>query len=305
LSKSTIKKGIRLDIQRYFCNSCKTSFSSKRRPKKLEKSIFKQYVYKRQTLKDLSQKYNKTIQWVHYKIKEYEPQIKVHKPRPVNLVCDATFYGKRRDKLGTLVFMDSSTYEILIWKHIQKERVDDYKYLLQELLNLGYTIQSITVDGKRGLFNVFKDYPTQMCQFHQKRIIQRYITMHPKLEASIELKKLMSRLKYSNETRFTKALDNWYLKYKDFLSEVTFHTNSGKNSYTHKKLISAYRSIRANLKYLFTYKNYKELSLPNTTNLIEGGVFSPLKILIKIHRGLSKSLKLKIVDDYLVSHKKK
>ena len=37
---------------------------------------------------------------------------------------------------------------------------------------------------------------------------------------------------------------------------------------------------------------------------LEGGVFSPLKILIKIHRGLSKNLKLKIVDDYLVSPEK-
>lgn len=45
--------------------------------------------------------------------------------------------------------------------------------------------------------------------------------------------------------------------------------------------------------------------MSNTTNLIEGGVFSPLKILIKIHRGLSKSLKHKIVDDYLLNYKKK
>lgn len=52
------------------------------------------------------------------------------------------------------------------------------------------------------------------------------------------------------------------------------------------------------------YKSAKG-SIPNTTNLIEGGVFSPLKVLIKIHRGLSKSLELKIVDDYLVSYKKK
>ena len=103
--------------------------------------------------------------------------------------------------------MDSITYEILIWKHIQTERVDDYKYLLTELLNLGYTILSATVDGKRGVFNVFKDYPVQMCHFHQKRIIQRYITLHPKLEASQELKKIMTRLKYSDENRFTKALD--------------------------------------------------------------------------------------------------
>ena len=47
--------------------------------------------------------------------------------------------------------MDSITYEILIWKHIQTERVDDYKYLLIELLALGYTILSVTIDGKRGV----------------------------------------------------------------------------------------------------------------------------------------------------------
>ena len=52
-------------------------------------------------------------------------------------------------------------------------------------------------------------------------------------------------------------------------------------------------------------QKHKKLNLTNTTNLIEGGVFSPLKILIKIHRGLSKNLKLKIADDYLVSYKKR
>jgi hypothetical protein len=134
------------------------------------------------------------------------------------LVCDATFYGRRRDKLGTLVFMDSVTYEILIWKHIQSEKVADYKYLLNELLGLGYEILSVTIDGKRGVSNIFKDYPVQMCHFHQKRIVQRYITLNPKLEASQKLKKIMSRLKYSDEVRFTRTLDIWHLQYRDFLN---------------------------------------------------------------------------------------
>lgn len=145
-----------------------------------------------------------------------------------------------------------------------------------------------------------------MCPFHQKRIVQRYIiTLHPKLEASQKLQKIMSRLKYSNKTRFTRALDIWYLQYKSFLEEKTLHAHSGKSSFTHKKLVAAYRSVRRNLPLLFTYKNHKHLSMFNTTNLIEGGVFSPLKILIKIHRGLSKRLKLKIVDDYLLTYRKK
>lgn len=43
--------------------------------------------------------------------------LSMHQLRIV-LVCDATFYGKRKDKLGTLVFKDADSKEILIWKHI-------------------------------------------------------------------------------------------------------------------------------------------------------------------------------------------
>jgi hypothetical protein len=58
-----------------------------------------------------------------------------------------------------------------------------------------------------------------MCHFHQKKIIQRYITMNPKLQASKDLKKIMTRLTQTNEKNFTEKLDNWYEKYKLFLEE--------------------------------------------------------------------------------------
>lgn len=132
-------------------------------------------------MQDLSAKYNRSLPWTKKQISEYEPIEKVHNPREVVLVCDATFYGKRKGKLGTLVFKDADSKEILIWKHIQSEKIDDYKYLLQELINLGYKIKSITIDGKRGSYKAFEDYPVQMCHFHQKKIIQRYITKYPKL----------------------------------------------------------------------------------------------------------------------------
>ncbi len=194
--------------------------------------------------------------------------------------------------------------EVLIWKHIESETLKSYKYLLNELNELGYTINSITIDGKRGLYKAFEDYPVQMCHFHQKRIIQRYITKHPKLQASKDLQKIMNRLTSTNETIFTKKLDAWHEIYQDFLAEKTLNENTGKESFTHAKLVSAYRSLRTNLPYLFTYKRYKHLHVHNTTNSLDGGVFSPMKMLIKIHRGLNKSLKLKMVDDYLVREKK-
>ena len=163
-SKDVIKKGKRRGIIRYFCNNCKQSFSSKRRPNKIPEIIFKKYIKRRQILKDLAQDYNRSIPWIRDKIREYEPPEKVHNPRPVVIVCDATYYGKRKDKLGTLVFKDITQNEILIWKHIEHETVEDYKQLLNHLVFLGYTINAIIIDGFKGLYKAFRDYPIQFCQ---------------------------------------------------------------------------------------------------------------------------------------------
>jgi len=235
---------------------------------------------------------------------EYIVDVKVHRPRAVNLVCDATFYGKRKDKLGTLVFKDVASKEILIWKHIESETIKDYKYLKEVLLSLGYNIQSATLDGKRGLTKAFKDIPIQMCHFHQKKIVQRYITMRPKLEASKALKKIVSRLTQTTEKNFTQKLDDWHETYKDFLDEKSVSSTTGELHYTHPRIRAAYRSLRTNLPYLFTYKKYKYLSISNTTNALEGGVFSHMKNMITLHRGLSKSMKINLVDYYLVNYQK-
>ncbi|WP_416385452.1 IS256 family transposase, variant Zn-binding type [Sulfurimonas sp.] len=304
-SKKTKKNGELGGIQRYKCSSCNSYFSSKRRPDKLQEIIFKKYIYKRQTLSDLAEEYKKSSRWIQKQIFEYEPNIKYHKPRAIVLICDATFYGKRKDKLGTLVFKDDITKEILLSKHIQSELSADYKLLLNQLLELGYTVLSVTIDGKRGLQKVFKDFPLQMCHFHQAKTVRRYITKRPRLQAGKDLKKIMYRLTQTNEKKFTKKLDEWYETYKNFIEEKSINNDTGKSYYTHQKVRAAYRSLRANLSYLFTRNKYKNFKIPNTTNTLDGGTFSPLKILIKIHRGLSKSLKLKMVDDYLLNYKKK
>jgi hypothetical protein len=50
---------------------------------------------------------------------EYIVDAKVHNPRAINLICDATFYGKRKDKFGTLVFKDNESKEILVWERFK------------------------------------------------------------------------------------------------------------------------------------------------------------------------------------------
>ena len=150
----------------------------------------------------------------------------------------------------------------------------------------------------------FKDIPIQMCHFHQKKIVQRYITMRPKLEASKALKKIVSRLTQTIEKNFTQKLDDWYETYREFLEEKSIFSTTGELHYAHPRIRAAYRSLKTSLPYLFTYKNHKKLSISNTTNALEGGVFSHMKNMINLHRGLSKSIKLNLVDYYLVNYKK-
>ena len=284
---------------------CGVQFSSKRRPKKLEKVIFDKYFYRKQTLRQLSDEYRRSIPWVRKQIFEYEPKLNTYSPREVLVVADATFFGKRKDKFEVLVFKDVWSGDILIWKYIESETIKDYTYLKNELENRGFTIKCIVIDGKRGLFKAFEAFPVQMCHFHQKMIVQRYITRHPKLEASKDLKKIVSRLTSTTETRFINALDRWYETHEKFINEKSINPTTGKEYFTHRKLVAAYRSLRRNLPYLFTYKKDKELKIPNTTNSLDGGVFSQLKKLTKIHQGSTKSLKSKLIDDYLVSYNKK
>jgi len=47
------------------------------------------------------------------------------------------------------------------------------------------------------------------------------------------------------------------------------------------------------------------LNIINIEIVPDGGVFSPMKMLLKIHRGFRKSLKLKMIDEYLTNYKKK
>lgn len=259
----------------------------------------------KQTLKQLSKKYDRSIPWIKKQLDAFEPEARQINPSIITIVADATFYGKKSDRLGTLVFKDVLNDKIVACKHIDSERANDYRQLVDELLEQGFTIQGVTIDGKRGVAKAFGDIPVQMCQFHQIAIIKRYLTSRPKLEASIELFKICRRLSTTTQSRFTEALAAWHEKHKTFLEEKTLNPTSLKYVSTHAKLVAAYRSLSTNLPYLFTHKNLKSFKIPNTTNALDGGVFSHLKKLIKLHQGLAKKRKIKLIDDFLDNYTKK
>ena len=85
----------------------------------------------------------------------------------------------------------------------------DYEDAVSSIKNRGYMIGGLIIDGKQGLFKAFSDYHIQMCQFHMKQIVKRYLTQNPKMLSSRELKDLVGRFHWRKEEDFKKDYQEW------------------------------------------------------------------------------------------------
>jgi len=214
--------------------------------------------------------------------------------KSVVVLMDTTYWGR---SFGVMLFKDAISKENLLKYYVKNETNALYLQGLKELELLGYTINAVVCDGRRGLIQSLDDLPVQMCQFHQVAIIRRYITKNPKTSASIELKEIVSLLKMTDKESFQGALNDWHIKWNTYLKERTVNLETGKSHYTHKRLRSAYRSLKTNLPWLFTWYDHMELEIPNTTNAIDGH-FADLKNKMRNHNGLSKQRKMKFIDGF-------
>lgn len=140
--------------------------------------------------------------------------------------------------------------------------------------------------------------PSRLCQFHQIAIMRRYLTSKPKLESGKELRAIALALPSLSEVSCSALLQEWYRKWESFLRERTYAPDSKHWCYTHKRVRSAYRSIRTNLPYLFTYQKHLGLKMSNITNSLDG-FFSRIKGLLNVHRGLTPKRRYKIIQEIL------
>lgn len=209
--------------------------------------------------------------------------------KPINLIFDATFFGR---EYGFLCFCD--TAKIVYYEEIVTESVAVLEACLLKMKAAGYQFYSFTLDGKRGfipcLQRLFPNTPIQFCHFHQQAIIRRYITNNPKYPAAIELKKHMALLNNIEPPLWIEGLQKIEQKFADTLS-----AKNAKGQFIHRRLRAAFRSLHTNIPYLFAYKKFPELNIPNTTNYLEGR-FSHVKEKINIHRGLNINRKKKAIQ---------
>ena len=271
-------------------------FQSSPRPHKLFQNIWQDFTRGKQTIGQLCIKYSRSPHWIVNALQKASISKIKHTPCEIILILDAT-YWKRGN--GILVARASNLKKILAIKSITHETTFDYWDLFLEIKLFGYDVIGVVTDGKRGVRDLFHFLPYQFCQFHQVAIVGRLLTKKPKLIASIEFKLIMNKLTNSTQLDFEQEITNWYTKWETFLGERTY-SNDGKHyTRTHKNIWSAYRSVKFNLPYLFTYQKYPSLKIPNTSNALDG-YFSHLKDKLRNHRGLRNTMRMKIVNELII-----
>jgi hypothetical protein len=287
-------------VQRYECIACGKRFRAKRNRTKVVKKIWQAYTTGKQTLAELSVMYERSHVWVRNRLDEYKTALPLITPIPTIIVPDTTFWGR---SYGVCVFRSWNLKRNIWWGEVSSERVAHYHYARKILEAKGWTFTAAVIDGRRGLANVFKDIPVQMCHFHQLQTVTKYLTKRPRTEAGKELRALALTLTKTDEVTFTKALQAYEKKWQSFLNEKTHILGLKRPQYTHKNVRSALRSLKTNLPNLFTYQRYPELNIPNTTNTIDG-YFASVKKKVAAHHGLRRDRRFRVISELLKGESK-
>ena len=278
------------------CNKCGATFIKKYQSKEFLKTLFREYVFGKQTLNQLAGKYGKTKKTIQKYLDQYqETQFCTQSVRSVVIGIDCTFFDRCN---GIIVVRCPALRKNLYWKKITTENKAAYEEARRYLEEAGFDIKAVVLDAKHGIREAFSGLVVQICQYHQQQIVVRYLTTRPKTGAGLELKVITGALTELDEKSFSELLDAWYKKWSVFLKERTYQPDGKHWSYTHRRIRAAYRSLVTNSPFLFSYQKYPELKIPNTNNSSEG-YFSELKRLLNNHHGLKPYRRYRVTETIL------
>jgi hypothetical protein len=260
------------------------------------REVWEAYQYGKQTYAQLSVRYGcsvPTIQRWLDKLEARAPNLLL--PNKAVVLMDTTYFGRNS---GVLVLRDALSGCNLYRRHVRYETNQLYAEAIAWLRANGVEVQAVVCDGRRGLLQLCAPMPTQMCQFHQVAIITRYLTRKPKLPAAQELLAHVHLLTKTDKESFIGGLNLWHERWQAFLEERTREATTGRMRYTHRRLRSAYLSLKRNLPWLFTWYDHPELGIPHTTNAIDGH-FADLKNKLRNHNGLTDKRRRRFIDEFL------
>ena len=292
-----IKFGKRGRIQLYKCKECGRRFSGGNHRDKSQ--VITDYVEGKQTINQLAAKYGVSSKTISRDLKGMRYVQKISKDKEVTIQMDTTYWGRN---FGLMVIKDALRKKILWRKYVTHETIADYVEGVRWLKSKGFRIYGAVIDGMRGLAQALP-FPVQLCQFHQMLMVRRYLTQEPELDASRELLELVNNITNMDKESFVGAFGEWYDRNKDVVNERVHDRRIKRKTppYMRPRLRSAYLSIKRNMPLLWTFYDHPELGIPNTNNGLEG-VFSDIKTKLRVHSGISREHRKKLIDEYLTRH---
>lgn len=208
-----------------------------------------------------------------------------------------------------VILIACSEEHVLSWHLARAESSVSYSALLSKIA----PPEMVVSDGGTGFAKACcKSWPSvriQRCLFHAFSQVKRYTTSRPNLLAGIELyglaKDLMHIETLHQADLWVERYLNWCEFWSDFLEEKSYI--DGKRQYTHLRLRKARSSLSrlVNAGTLFTYLDPAlcyEGRMPSTNNRIEGAVNTQLRAVLRNHRGMSLTRRIKAVFWWCLMH---
>lgn len=294
-STHSVKNGRRKGVQLYKCADCGYQFRNVRLPDDV--TLWKLYQESKQTIAELSH----NLHCSESTIKRRLRNISIEWEQPCLCGCgfvhlDVTYWGHN---WGVMLALDEKSGSVLYMAFTHNETIADYEVAVASIEERGYHIKGIVIDGKQSLFKVFSKYNVQMCQFHMKQIVRRYLTKSPRLKASRALNELIDTLVRMDRNTFEEEYTRWKDTWHDALNRRSV-MKSGKNRFTHRRLRSAMHSIDFYLPYLFTFQRDDCAGMPNTNNKIEG-TFTDLKKNLNNHSGMNEENRKRFICGFFLA----
>lgn len=170
----------------------------------------------------------------------------------------------------------------------------------------------VVTDGGSGFEKarkkVWPNTCVQRCIFHAFGKIKQATTTRPKLAASQELYALGKQLLRVGDIKeavaWLEEYQRWCGAWKEFLAEETLRPD-GRSTYTHERLVKARNSlnrlIRTGVLFTFVDPTWTQI-MPGTNNQIEGGTNAPLRQMLRDHRGMRLTRRIKAIFWWCYMH---
>jgi len=255
---------------------------------------FREWIVGKQTFQQLVSKSGyseRTLKRYFYEYLSEYPQWKIKPSEKVNLLIDGTYFS---NKICLVLYRDNNLKMTQLYRLTDGEWFDEICEDVQNLLNLGIRIESVTCDGLSNIIKAIKKISSetiiQRCLAHIQRETLIWLTRNPQSKAGVELRQIIRRLHLINDKEdwgfWVVNLIKWYETHKDFVNQKTYYSQTKRYWFTHKSVRKSFIHIKRALPDMFHYLDNK--NIPKTTNALES-FFGHLKQNIAIHRGLSKA----------------